>query len=123
MLTETHRVKQFGDEQTRRWFSDKNCDLIVWYKPDKNILGFQLCYKSGTHEKALTWLKDKGYSHDRIDDGEGKILTYKMTPILVPDGTFEKEQILAIFKKESGEIDPELKNLVYQKISEYPKQE
>jgi hypothetical protein len=120
MLTEAHKVKQFGDENLRRWFSDKHLDLIVWYKPDRKVLGFQLCYKLGHHEKALTWLQDKGFSQDRIDDGEGDIATYKMTPILVPDGAFDKRSILALFKKESEDIDVALRDLVCQKISEYP---
>lgn len=120
MLIESHRVQQPGHEHFRRWFSDKRFDLIVWYEADKSNLGFQLCYKSGHDEKALTWFKDKGFSHDRVDDGEGNIVTHKMTPILVPDGTFDKDKILALFKRESKAIERELSSFVCRKISEYP---
>ncbi len=120
MLIEKHKVRQSGDGRIRRWFSDRRFDLIVWYKGDENISGFQLCYKSGHDEKALTWFKDKGFSHDRVDDGEGNMVTHKMTPILVPDGAFDRDGILALFRNESGEIDPSVSAFVWERISAYP---
>ncbi len=82
MLTETCKVRQPGGERPRRWFSDKHLELIVWYEADKSIFGFQLCCKSGHGEKALTWFKEKGFFHDKVDDGEGnKLLIRDTSPI------------------------------------------
>jgi hypothetical protein len=95
-------------------------DLIVWYTPDNSIMGFQLCYGKGVDEHALTWSEGKGFSHNRIDDGEDCPASHKMTPILVPDGIFEKDNVLALFQKESKAIDPELVRIVTETIKKYP---
>ena len=116
-------MRQIPGDPFRRWFSDDIFDLIVWYTPGNMIMGFQLCYRKGIDERALTWLKGKGFSHDRIDDGEGRIPHHKMTPILVPDGTFKKYDVLARFEKESREIDPDVVRVVTRMIKQYPSPE
>ncbi len=55
--------------------------------------------------------------------GEGRFsstVTHKLTPILVSDGTFDKDGILALFRNESREIDPSVSAFVYERISAYP---
>lgn len=120
MLRETRSVRQIPGESPRRWFSDDFFDLIVWYSPRSDIEGFQLCYQKGRDEKALTWFKDAGFSHNRIDNGEGRPGHHKMTPILTPDGLFDKDSILGLFKKESTEIDFTIASFVCEKMMEYP---
>ena len=119
MLSEVENVRQVRDEGYRRWFTDSFFDLIVWYEQDGSINGFQLCYDKFQKERALTWLKNKGFSHEKIDDGEIPGHS-KMTPILVPDGEFSKESIAEKFKAEAKEIDPQIKEFIYTKISRYP---
>ena len=91
MLSEINDVKQIENEGYRRWFSDNYFDLIIWYG-DEKIIGFQLCYDKQGSERSLTWIKNRGFSHNKIDDGEKPGHT-KMTPILVADGVFDKEKI------------------------------
>ena len=88
MLTELTHVSQRQGEPKRRWFQSPDEDLIVWYAQDGSILGFQLCYDIRRGERALTWLSGRGYSHERVDDGEVVGLGHKRTPVLVPDGAF-----------------------------------
>jgi hypothetical protein len=121
MLKESENTKQIPGESYRRWFSDKTCDLIVWYSTDKNIIGFQFCYQEDSFERALTWFEDSGYSHNRVDSGEGISLQHKMTPILIPDGTFDKENVLRLFKKKSKAIDQEVARFVSKIIKNYPR--
>lgn len=120
MLQEEKNIKQIPGESFRRWFHDKTLDLIVWYSQEKNIAGFQLCYQNESEERVLTWLTGKGFCHNRIDDGEGRPDRHKMSPILVPDGKFDRDHILALFEKESREIDPGVKQVVTQTIKKYP---
>ena len=87
MLIETVEARQIPEEPFRRWFADPELDLIVWYEPDRTILGFQLCYRVRAQAKALTWIKGRGFSHKRLDEGDDGP-GHKMTPILLPDGTF-----------------------------------
>ena len=120
MLKESKNTRQIPGESYRRWFFDKTCDLIVWYSTGKDIIGFQFCYKDGSHERALTWFKDLGYSHNRIDSGESISLQYKMSPILIPDGTFDKKNVLILFEKKSKAIDQDVVRFISKKIKNYP---
>jgi hypothetical protein len=119
MLQEMCDVRQIEGEGRRRWFSDQYFDLIVWYDTGGAISGFQLCYDIEENERALTWMRDKGFSHDKIDDGQisGRA---KMTPVLVADGLFAKETIAALFKAAAGSIASEIASFVYEKIKSYP---
>jgi len=120
MLEEIKQTRQISGDPFRRWFSDNTFDLIVWYDPTDSITGFQLCYCKGMNEHALTWREGKGFSHNRIDDGEGRPASPKMTPILVPDGTFDKDNVLALFQEKSKTIDPALAEVVTEAIKKYP---
>jgi hypothetical protein len=116
MLHEIENVRQPPNEGSRRWFSDSFFDLIVWYDPSGTLEGFQLCYDRGVKERALTWRRNMGYSHEKIDDGESITGRMKMTPILVPDGAFDAKGIASRFKDASPGIDPEIAGLVLEKI-------
>lgn len=120
MLREIENTRQVSGEPRRRWFADDIFDLIVWYSPSGEKSGFQLCYRDAFEERALTWMKDKGFSHNKIDDGEGISVRYKMTPILVPDGAFDRDHILELFEAAGQEIDVDVTGYVQEKIIQYP---
>jgi len=120
MLRETKNVRQVSNESKRRWFSDEFFDLIVWLNDRDEITGLQLCYDLPGDERALTWRKQSGYTHDRIDTGEDEAGIIKASPILVLDGIFEYDKIAEKFKEASGEIDKNIADFVYSKIWEYP---
>ena len=121
MLKECKNVRQIKGDRKRRWFFNGYFDLIVWFDEDKEIFGFQLCYDIGRFERALTWRKDSGYSHNRIDSGEYGGLNLKESPILVRDGYFNKVEIDDRFLKESAEIDQKISNFVHQKLEAFDK--
>ena len=96
-------------------------DLIVWYNRERTqITGFQLCYRKGTEEKAITWREREGYSHTTCDDGEGDTGQYKMTPILIPDGPFDHRSVMELFQKNSENLEQELVGFISNKIKECP---
>ena len=119
MLSEIPYVKNIPDEPRRRWFADDNFDLIVWYDPDKRIVGFQLCYDKQKDQRAFTWKEPGSTRHDRVDDGESEPGRYKSTPILIPDGAFDATRIAGRFKKESAEIDPTVASFVLKRLLEW----
>ena len=120
MLFENQNVSQREDGIFRRWFEDEFFELIVWYDKDKRqrIKGFQLCYDRFGDERALTWLRETGFNHEKIDDTRGA-LSRPSTPILVPDGIFQSDVILKRFKENSKEIDKKIAAFVKRKIKEY----
>ncbi len=119
MLAEVKDARQIEGEGTRRWFRDDDLDLIVWYDSRGKLDGFQLCYNKQQAERALTWRSSGSYQHNAIDPGEvpGQA---KMSPILVAHGTFDKERIAQIFDERSSRIEPDLAELIKEKIHAYP---
>jgi len=120
MLREIEDVRQFPDEGHRRWFSDRDMDLIVWYQgeaSDAPIEGFQLCYDKQESEHALTWYRDKGFTHNRVDDGEVPFSS-KMSPVLVADGLPPLQRILSRFEESASGVDDAVRELVREKIRE-----
>jgi hypothetical protein len=118
VLTEIKHVRQIANEGCRRWFTDESFDLIVWFMNEK-IQGFQLCYDSGKEERAITWRLSLGYSHEGIDDGE-RLFRNKMTPVLVANGTFDKDIIAEQFRKAAIRMDNEIASFVYNVLRGYP---
>lgn len=118
MLREIEPVRQIAGEPFRRWFRDETIDLIVWYAGDRKVNGFQLCYRDGHLERALTWRRESGFTHDKVDDGEDA--GHKMTPILVKDGMFPKKEVLLMFRDASRNIEQDLADFVVRKLETYP---
>ena len=121
MLREQENVSQHEGEPLRRWFYSKEMDLVVWVDEAGEPAGFQLSYEvSPLERKILTWIKARGYSHESLDEGEGRPFRYKMAPIAVPDGVFNQEEVLERFQAESKEIDNHVREFVARKLREYP---
>jgi hypothetical protein len=118
MLKEAQYVRRYPGEPKKRWFSDDFFDLILWMEEDE-IVSFQLCYDRHGEGRAITWNSTKGYSHHGVDDGEHGALKPKATPIMVPDGVFNKDMIYSAFAKSSAEIDPTLSKFVLERIKNY----
>ena len=120
MLREIADVRQIEGEPLRRWFTDEHFDLVIWTNETRDIVGFQLCYDKAHSERALTWRVDSGFSHNAVDDGEGREGRYKATPILVADGIFDTAIVAAKFLGHSGTLDSKSCDFIYLKLLEYP---
>jgi hypothetical protein len=119
MLAEISNPRQIAGEGFRRWFTDEEFDLIVWYDDDRTLVGFQLCYDKQNRERALTWTSDHGFQHNRIDAGEVPGHA-KMTPVIIADGAFNRDPVAERFRRESGKIDPAIASFVYATVKKYP---
>lgn len=118
MLREIKNIKQQTGEPEKRWFSSEEMDLFIWYENNK-IISFQLCYDKEKNEKAISWHKDKGLQHQRVDDGENRPGHYKATPILVQNGRYELNDIITKFKFYSQNILTEISEFVLKKLIKY----
>lgn len=63
-------IRPVARDLDRRYISDDYFDLFVWYEADGQVHGFQLCYDKQRRQRALTWKRDQGFWHARIDGGE-----------------------------------------------------
>ncbi len=122
MLAEIKGARQIPGEGFRRWFADEYFDLIVWYKDAKSpvtaLKGFQLCYDKSGRERALTWTREHGFQHNRIDSGEVPGHA-KMSPVIIADGDFRADAVAELFRREAASIDPHLAGFVHSKIKAY----
>lgn len=119
MLAEIQETRQIEGEGFRRWFTDEKLDLIIWYREaGGEITGFQLCYDKDKDEKALTWTRDGGFVHERVDSGETKGYGHKGTPIMVADGEFQKSRALAQFNERAAKIEQEVRDYLTAIIAE-----
>ena len=119
MLREEMNIRQIEGEPRRRWFADEFFDLIVWLEPDGAVWGFQLCYDRGYKPRALTWTKDRGYTHNGIDDGEGDGGAIKGSPVLVQDGLFNAKTIGERLAAAAGELPPETAAFIMKKVNKF----
>lgn len=111
-------VYQHKGEPRRRWFTDDFFDIFVWFHKDTTITGFQLCYDKQVKERALTWVRGRGFRHDLIDDGEATP-TKNRSPILVRDGEFPASEVLVLFITSSGGIEDPIRSLIIEKLCRY----
>jgi hypothetical protein len=118
MLREMSQVRQDPAEAARRWFADDYFDLIVWVGPDSEISGFQLCYDKEGDEYALTWQRQTGFHHNRVDSGDLQ-RPYKASPILITDGHFEAAAIARLFREHSAAMDQRVAHFVLQQLGRY----
>jgi hypothetical protein len=119
-MIEMQHVRQDSPDLRRRWYFDDNFDLIVWYRQDESLFGFQLCYdKAINDEKALTWFATRGLSHHKVDTGEESPWVNRTPMLTSSDGRSGMARLLSRFGSSSAGLPPELKSLVEQKIREY----
>ena len=119
MLRAIKTDKDDSNHLKRLWFSDQDNDLFIWL--DNEIpVAFQFSYNKQQDEHTINWGAQRGYSHERIDNGEADISNYKMTPIMVPNGALNQQRVSQIFKSISQNIEPELARFVCLKLNNAP---
>lgn len=117
-LREFRNVRQIPGEPPRRWFTSQDMELVVWCDESAGPIGFQLCYKDGSSEYALTWKPDCGFSHKRIDDGEERPAKHKATPILTADVPASANLISERFALVSARLPVEFAEFVGKELRE-----
>jgi hypothetical protein len=118
MLREIKETGQKRGEPKKRWFSNSNMDLFVWFNDDDEIVSYHLTYNKPNDEKALIWSEEHGFSHLGVDDGArpGK---HPASPLLVENGVFKPSKIISMLKENSGELEPSIENFIASGIEEH----
>ncbi|MBT8142353.1 MAG: hypothetical protein KJO88_08285 [Gammaproteobacteria bacterium] len=121
MLQEIQKVRQIPNEPFRRWFNDKNSDLIIWEDDERAICGFQFCFSKGQTEKSLTWKKGKGFQQALVESGESELHKHKTTPFLMVNTNFDFSNIVELFKFRDRELESRISQFVVAKMQDYLK--
>lgn len=119
MFHEISNVKQKSQVQLRRWFTDNDMDLFVWFSRHAPI-GFQLSYNKQIGEKAIYWEIDNGFQHYSVDSGDVEPIKYKMSPLDSIDDDFDTYTIARAFLHNSEHIETTLADFIYARLLEYP---
>lgn len=119
MLQEIRAVRQDSPQAHRRWFTDADMDLFIWFK-DQIPVGFQLSSGKRDIEYTLCWQRGRGYSLYCVDDGENRSARYKMSPILIDHPELNLSQLTRHFLAASAPLDPSLFDFIYARLLKYP---
>jgi hypothetical protein len=99
----------------REVYSDEALDLVVWYDNETKIHGFQLTYDVISNPHAMTWLKEKGLFHNRVDMDEGKP-GRRGIPILELDGEIPVTAIIGAFDARSTGLERSIRDCVRKQL-------
>ena len=118
MLREIQGVRQDNPGLRRRWYQDEFFDLYTWHAADGRLAGFQLCYDLPGRERAITWHRQHGFSHNRIDSGDtpGRM---SATPLLAAEARFPHRLVRERFIKHGMTLDAITRNTIIDKMREY----
>ena len=117
MFTEIATRRTHSQGYRRRWFQSESMDLYTWENEANVLLGFQLAYDRRADQRAITWIRDRGYFHARIEeDMRGLVAS---TPLLQPEGRFDAPRTHAEFLKAAAGLDPDTALFVSRKLSAY----
>ena len=120
MLREISSTRQNSNHKKKRWFTDSDMDLFIWFN-QRAPVRFQLSYNKRGQEHAITWDIETGFCHNSVDTGEQLLhFKYKMTPILVANGEFDAATVARDFLRASENIEESLADFIYARLLEYP---
>lgn len=121
MLHEISTIKHKSYSQLRRWFSDKDMDLFVWFVRHVPV-GFQLSYDKQTLEKSVYWDGENGFQHYAINLGEFDSNEQNMPPLRLSDDNIDIFTIARNFLNNCDHINTSLADFIYARLLEYPYQ-
>lgn len=118
MLKEITATKQNPGEPLRRWFADRDMDLIVWIDGYR-MVGFQLVFSSDPDHHVIAWHEGKVVTYSGLDDGEGAAGRPKMAPVLIAGhAKVDLEALHRRFMEVASDLPGGIAGLVETKITE-----
>jgi hypothetical protein len=118
MLQEILGVRQDSPGLRRRWYQDDFFDLYTWHVEDDTLVCFQLCYDLHGRERAFTWHRRHGFSHNRVDHvtAAGRM---RGTPLLAGDERFPHRLVRSRFRPASTLLDAATRTFILDKMREF----
>ena len=113
-LREVSNIAQSDKHLSKRWFSSQAADLFIWHDGER-FSRFEFCYDKHRNEYSLRWKLGSGFSHARVDDGEG-VATGKSSPILVACEKADSDYIFTAFKNLSDKVEMPVRFFIMRKL-------
>lgn len=116
MLKEISDLTQTSDDLKRRWFSDENLDLYVWYDNSDEISEFQISYNKHSNEQVLTWNNKSGLSNHGVDSGSTDPRKMKSSPIMTEESKHNIELVRNLFLESGQKLEHDLYDHVLSRL-------
>lgn len=99
------------EQDGRRWYTSRSCDLYLWEDAGGAITAFEFCYGKPGAERVVRWRRGAGLDHSAVDDGEGSPRR-NATPIAVADGRYDPGAVAGVFEVQGSAVEPRLYRFV-----------
>lgn len=119
MLREIYSTRQNHQHRTKRWFTDANMDLFVWFRNQRPVC-FQLCYKKCLLEHSISWHIQTGLSHSLIRP-EHRHIKYRLPASSAADEKFDATIAASEFLRASEHIETTLADFIFARLLEFPR--
>ena len=113
-LREVSKIAQPDKHLSKRWFTSQAADLFIWHNGVR-FSRFEFCYNKHRSEYSLRWKLGAGFSHAKVDDGEG-VAASKSSPILIACEKIDSDYIFQVFKKLSGKVDMPVRFFIMRRL-------
>ena len=122
MLQEIASTHRANHRKSKRWFTDSNMDLFIWFKNQRPVC-FQLSYNKRQHEYSISWHVDVGLGHSLIKPEE-RHTKYHMPGSASSESKrqFNSTCIARDFLQASNYIQTSLADFIFARLIEYPGQ-
>ena len=120
-IASTHRINH---RKPKRWFTDADMDLFIWFKNNRPVC-FQFSYNKRQREHSISWHVESGFSHSlvRPDNRQNK---YKVLTSASPECecqcSFDAMTIARQFLQASDGIQTSLADFIFARLLEAPAQ-
>ena len=118
-IASTHRI---NNHKPKRWFTDADMDLFIWFK-NKRPVCFQFSYNKRQQEHALSWHVDAGFSHSLLKTEQRH--TKYQTPTSASSESkqnFNHFSVAREFLQASEQIENSLADFIFARLLEYADQ-
>ncbi|MDH5388325.1 MAG: hypothetical protein OEY06_07740 [Gammaproteobacteria bacterium] len=120
MLQEIASTHRNNLAKSKRWFTDSNMDLFVWFK-NKRPVSFQLAYIKEQQEYSINWHINNGYTHNLIK-AELRHIKYRKSSIHSSECKFDTAFTARMFLLASNNIETTLADFIFARLMAYPGQ-
>ncbi|MDH3343073.1 MAG: hypothetical protein OEM07_05050 [Gammaproteobacteria bacterium] len=122
MLQEIASTHRSSHRKPKRWFTDSDMDLFIWFEKQRPVC-FQLSYDKRQHEHSISWHIDAGFSHSSIN-AETRHTKYQQPKSSSSTGepNFNSRYIAREFLLASQHIQTSIADFIFARLIEYPDQ-
>lgn len=121
MLQEISSTHRSSHHRSKRWFTDSNMDLFIWFEY-KVLICFQLSYNKQQQETSLGWHIETGFTHSLVKATKyHTIQGARATTLSEGECGHDAAAIAREFLQASDQIEVTLADFIFARLLEVPR--